>query len=342
MIAYSGEKLQKYFAALREEAMEQTGLGNVYERDLVNTIREECFGGAAQKVFVLCGLRATGKTFGLLQAVDNFDDTLYITVQKGEKETGKDLIEFLRSCKEKNIIIDEYTRIKDNRDLSYYLWTLVENGKRVAITGTHTFALDYLESGELIHRTRRINANMFTYEEFCRVYQKEYGKESCTEYLKTGGIFKQYAVRNFQDMQKYIQEAVIEDLSGFMNADEQAAKAIVYDIMYLAVCGLSVSNTGYSQMRKEDPKYRQMIVNFGIDPTAEITPFRFKAACDILEKAQFIVKTYNADDENGYRLRLVIPSLTYQMAKAVFGGAAADNWLAKAIEAYKDIINDAW
>ncbi len=338
MIAYSGENLQKHFAALREEAMGQTGLSNVYERGFVNKIREECFGGTAQKVFVLCGLRATGKTFGLLQAIDNYDDTLYITAQKGEKEVGRDYIGFLRNCKERNIIIDEYTWIKDNRELSYYLWTLVENGKRVAITGTHTFALDYLESGELIHRTKRINVNMFTYEEFCRVYQKERGKESCTEYLKTGGIFTKYAVSNFHDMQKYIQEAVTEDLSGFMNSDEQAAKAIVYDIMYLAVCGISVSNTRYAQMRKEDPKYRQMLINFGIDPAAEVTPFRFKAACDILEKAQFIVKKHNADDENEYGLRLVNPSLAYQMAKVVFGGAAADERLARA---YDKILNEA-
>lgn len=75
-------------------------------------------------MFVLSGLRATGKTFGLLQAVDDYDDTLYVKAQKGEDETGKDYIEFLRNSKEKNIIIDEYTWIKDNRDLSYYLWTL--------------------------------------------------------------------------------------------------------------------------------------------------------------------------------------------------------------------------
>lgn len=338
MIAYSGESLQNHFAALKEEAMKQTNLDNVYERDFVSAIRDYCFSGTTQKVFVLSGLRATGKTFGLLQAVDDYDDTLYVKAQKGEDETGKDYIEFLRNSKEKNIIIDEYTWIKDNRDLSYYLWTLVENGKCVAITGTHSLALDYLEKGELIHRAMRINVNMFTYEEFCRIYQKEYSKESCLEFLKTGGIFKEYAIESFQDMQKYLQEAVIEDLSKFMNLDEQEAKAIVYDIMYLAVCNSTEKKIRYPQMRKENPEYRQMLINFGIEPTVEITPFKFKAVSDVLEKAQFIVKTHNVANQDEYRLHLVNPSLTYQMVSAVFDDATADERLGKAFESYAVIL----
>ena len=97
--------------------------------------------------------------------------TQYISAQLSEAQEGKDYIKFLSEVKEKNIIIDEYTWIRNNRDLSYYLWTLVENGKRVEITGTHSLALDYLEDGILVHRAFRINVNMFTYEEFCRVYQ---------------------------------------------------------------------------------------------------------------------------------------------------------------------------
>lgn len=333
MIVYSGDKLQKHFSDLKQEAMSQTNLSTVYERDFVNSIRKFCFHGDVQKVFIVSGFRAAGKTFGLLQAVDDYDDTLYITAQTGEKETGKDYIEFLRNSPQKNIIIDEYTWIKDNRDLSYYLWTLVENGKRVAITGTHTLALDYLEKGELIHRTMRINVNMFTYGEFCRIYQKKYSKESCTEFLKTGGIFKKYAIENFQDMKRYIQEAVIEDLTKFMNLEEQEAKAIVYDIMYLAVCDSSENKIKNPQNRKENPEYRKMLTNFDIDPKIIITPFKFKTVSAVLEKARFIVKTYNAANQDKYKLHLVNPSLTYQMASAVFDDATAEKCLAKTFEA---------
>lgn len=334
MIIYSGNELKEHTLELKKEAMAHTGLDKVYERDFVDSVRKHCFGGKTRQVYVVCGLRATGKTFGLLQAVPDFNDTIYIQAQREEPQTGRDYIEFLRRVKEKNIIIDEYTWIKDNRDLSYYLWTLTENGKRIAITGTHSLELDYLEKGELIHRAFRINVNMFSYEEFCRVYQKPYCKESCIEFLKTGGIFKEYAINSFQDMTKYIQEAVIDDLARFMKLTPEEAKAIVYDIMYLAVCDSSETKIKYPEMRKDNRDYRAMLTNFGIDPTVEITPFKFKVATEVLEKARFVCKTNNFCNKEEYRLHMVNPSLTYQMVNAIFDEKSAEKRLGKAFEAY--------
>lgn len=101
MIIYSGSELKEYVAGLKDDAMAQTGLDNVYERDFVDFIRKYCFGGKSPFVYVVCGFRATGKTFGLLQAVENFDDTIYIRAQHGEAQTGRDYIEYLRNVKEK-------------------------------------------------------------------------------------------------------------------------------------------------------------------------------------------------------------------------------------------------
>ena len=339
MLVYLRSELEEYITEQKGLAMAQTGLDTVYERDFVKHIRNLCFNGKTQQVYVVCGFRATGKTFGLLQAVEDFDDTIYIRAEKGDGYTGEDYIKFLQSVKEKNIIIDEYSWIEDNHELSYYLWTLAEHGKRIAITGTHSLALDYLENGELIHRAFRINVNLFTYEEFCRIYNKnpEFSdpRETCKDFLMTGGIFKEHAIKNFTDMTKYIQEAVIDDLARFMNQlSEAEAKAIVYDIMYLAVSDSDETTIKYPQSRKENTEYRNMLINFGIDPTVEITPFKFKVVSEILEKAEFIVKTRNIADEDKYRLHLVNPSLAYQMVDAVFDQASADRCLGKAFEAY--------
>ena len=70
MKTYSGNGLVNLISDLKKQAMEQTGLSAVYERDFVDDIRRFCFGGKSPFVFVICGLWATGKTFGLLQAVD--------------------------------------------------------------------------------------------------------------------------------------------------------------------------------------------------------------------------------------------------------------------------------
>lgn len=334
MIVYSGNKLETYVTRLKENAMAQTGLDKVYERDFVDSIRKYCFGDDFPRVYIVCGLRATGKTFGLLQAVEDFDDTIYISAQRDEPETGRDYIEYLRNVKEKNIIIDEYTWIKDNHDLSGYLWTLTQNGKRIAITGTHSLALDYLEDGALIHRAHNINVNMLTYEEYCRVYQKPYCKKSCIEFLETGGIFKERALSSYTTMTDYIQDAVIDDLARFMKLSNEEAKAIVYNVMYLSVCSSTVTRVTYPEMRKGNSEYLNMLTRFGINPDVEITPFKFRVATEILEKARFVVKTHNFADKDEYRLHLVNPSLAYQMTNAVFDKRSADIGLGKAFEAY--------
>lgn len=334
MLVYSGDKLKEYIAELKQNAMAYTGLDQVYERDFVNDIRDCCFGSRMPYVYIVCGFRATGKTFGLLQAVSNTDDTVYIRAQRDETQTGRDYIEFLRNVEEKNIIIDEYTWIKDIRDLSYYLWTLVENGKRIAITGTHSLALDYLEDGILIHRAIRINVNMFSYEEFCRIYQKGYSKENCMEFLKTGGIFKNHALKNFQNVRNYIDDAVIDDLARFINLPVDEARAIVYDIMYLAVCDSNETKINYPQMRNRNETYRKMLAAFNINSQIKINPVKLRNAADVLEHARFIVKSYNFHNENEFRLHLVNPSLAYQMITAVFDEASADEKLGKAFEAY--------
>ena len=334
MITYSGRQLSNYISDLKQLAMSQTKLDKVYERDFVADIRKYCFGGKSPFVYIVCGLRATGKTFGLLQAVENPDDTVYIQAQLGEDMDGQDYIEFLKTVKEKNIIIDEYSWIKDNHDLSYYLWTLVENGKRIAITGTHSLTLSYLEDAELVHRTDCINVNLFSYEEYCRIYQKDYTKTSCVEFLKTGGLFKSHAVENYQSMDLFIKEAVIDDLSRFINLPAEEAKAIVYDIMYLAVCDSNETKIKYPQMRKENQAYRDMLIAFGVNPEIKINPVKLDVVAGILEKANFIVRTHNFCNKDEFRLHLVNPSFAYQMACAVFNEKSADEKLGKAFEAY--------
>lgn len=334
MLVYSGGQLKSYVTNLKSEALSLAGLSKLYERDFVDAIRKYCFNGSISKVFIVCGLRALGKTFGLLQAVEDFDDTLYLCAQQGELQAGQDYMNLLRDVHEKNIIIDEYTWIKDNHDLNYYLWTLVENGKRVVITGTHSLALDYLEDGSLIHRGFRINVNMFSYEEFCRIYQCGYSKASCIEFLKTGGLFKDHALKNYVNMDNYLQDAVISDLAQFVRLPAEEARAIVYDIMYLAVCDSCETKIKYPGARRQDEAYRNMLITFGIDPTVEITPTKFKMVSDVLEEAHFIVKTYNFYDDEEYRLHLVNPSLAYQMVSAVFDKKSADERLGKAFEAY--------
>lgn len=337
MIKYYREDVRRYFEDEKSKAMNTSGLSTINERDFVEDIKEYYFNTNIEKVLIVSGLRATGKTFGLFQAIENFDDVLYLSAQNEEEETGKDYIEAIQKYPAHYIVIDEYSWIKDRTNLDKYLYTLVSGNdrKRVAITGTDSIALDYLPYADLIHRALYTNVNMVTFQEYCRIYQKEYSKNSCEEYLKFGGVFADYVISSFEDMRAYIQKAVIENLASYTNMDQEKAKAIIYDILYLAVCPSSETKVEYPNSRKQDIKYQAMLDRIGISPDVTFDIFDFNRVSDILVKTGFVVKTQNIADESGesYRLHLTNPSLTYQMVSVVFDDISATNRLGKAFEA---------
>ena len=337
MDKYYREEVKIYIEDKKKKAMNDYGLKAINERDFVEDIRDYYFDTDIEKVLVLSGLRATGKTFGLFQAVEKYDDVLYLTSTSEEPETGKDYIETIKSYPATYIIIDEYSWIKDRSELDKYLYTLVSGNdrKRVAITGTDSIALDYMPYSDLIHRVLYTNVNMVTFQEYCRIYQKEYCKKTCEEYLQIGGVFSEYAIETFDDMLNYIQLAVIDNLANYTKMDKEKAKAIIYDIIYLAVCPSSETKVEYPNSRKQDVKYQAMLDRIGISPDVMFDKFDFKRVSDILIKTGFVVKTYNIADETGesYRLHLTNPSLTYQMTEVVFDDISASNRLGKAFEA---------
>ena len=344
MEKWRGSELWRFFSKEKERTLRNENIKEIYERDFVNDAREYYFKSDYAEILVVSGLRGTGKTFGLLQAAEAFEDVLYITSSKSEDETGKDYIELLKKAEEKYIIIDEYSWIKEREELDSFLYTLTLQGKRVAVTGTDSIALDFLSKSTMIHRVMYINVNMFTYQEYCRIYQKEYGKKSSDEYLKYGGVFKSYVLEKFDDMVKYVEEAVINNLANCINIEREKAKALIYDIMYLAVCPSSEITVSYPNSRKNDARYQQMLRRIGIDPLVTFDAFDFERVSKILIDTGFVVKTeqlfQRSNDENtyedskgSYRLNLTNPSLTYQMVSAVFDDISAEKRLEMAFEA---------
>ena len=356
MIFYAGADLTREIESRKEKAMLQTGLNHVYERDFVSDVRENYFEtDDYDKVLVISGLRGTGKTFGLLQAIENMEDSVYICVQKEESETSEDYIQFLKQRPEKNIIIDEYNWITDREKLDYFLWTLVEDGKRVAIAGADFMTMDYLNYGALLYKIAYVNVSIFHYDEFCRVYQKESCKESFEEYLRTGGLFKEDVIDSFSALVSYIETAVVNHLTS-------KARTIVYDIMYLAICGTDMTSqlpttyrSGVLQSSsdenfirkgkwKKEEAYQRMLAHAGVNPDVSYSPSDFTKIIEILEKTRFLRRTYRLGSDKEYRIHLTNPSLTYQMALEVFqltSGVFSENvveeCLEKAFEAYATI-----
>ena len=283
------------------------------ERDFVSYARKYMHSGR-HEVLAIGGLRGTGKTVGLLQSVSDLD-AIYITAQKEESETGRDYIEILKKTEKKHIIIDEYSWIKDRKDLDFFLYTLVQNGKRVAITGTESITLDFLNYGNLIHRVDMIHVNLFTYEEFCRLYDKEPTKESCKEYLMFGGVFKEYAITNYNSMKNYIKTAIIDNLVGYMNGalDEEKAAALVYSVLYKAICPSNLKSV--PTLKQNRLTVENFLEEFGIHPQVSFSEWELKNVTDILSQIGVVIelKNYDEHSEKKYQYYITNPSLTCQL-----------------------------
>lgn len=282
--------------------------------------------GQIGNVLVISGLRGTGKTVGCLQAAENFDP-VYLIADKEETATGRDYIDFLKSDRHRCVIIDEYSWIRDRKELDYFLADAVRKGKRVIVTGTESFVLDYLNHGTMIHRADIVHTTMFPYGEYLRVYGKPQNKETCRQYLTEGGVFPSYALTSHGTMQNYIETAIVENLAGYLGktVSDEKARALTYAVLYKAVCPSNLSSIPV--LRKNDITAQRFFEKMRINPRLVPDENDIIEIADIFEQAGIIVRIPNLNTESPIREQYYItnPSLTCQLIKAAYGVKAIDN-----------------
>jgi predicted AAA+ superfamily ATPase len=287
------------------------------ERDFVSYARDY-MNRNNHKILAIGGLRGTGKTVGLLQAIKDFD-ACYIVAQREEDVTGEDYISFLKDCDKRYIVIDEYSWIKDREPLDQYLYTAVQNGKRIAITGTESITLDFLNYRELLHRVDMVHCTLFSYDEYCRLNNLTPCKASCMSYLKNGGTFKEYAVKNFDTMQNYIKTAIVDNLAAYTKLPIEDAAALVYSVLYKAVCPSNLDHVPVLSENKVTVK--NFLDLFGIDSDKEFSETEVKRVGDILEQIGVVVKIPNWErttTKTDSKYYIVNPSLTCQLILAAY------------------------
>ena len=305
MLCLSGKELQEY---INEEISM-----NWKKRDFLSVL-SQYYISSCRRVLGISGLRGTGKTVGILQSLIG-QDALYLCSQKGESETVQDYLRILKETSQKIIAIDEYTWIKEKGDLDAYLYTLVQNGKRVVITGTESISIDFLRYGELIHRIDIVNVNRFSYDEFCRMTDMDKNKLSCEKYLRTAGVFPKYIINNFETMKNYIKTAIIDNLTAYKpDMTSEYAAAIIYTILHKAVCDATV--TSVPQIVEERLTIEDFLDEVGIDSSVSISKRDFNEISSLLEMAGVIVTVSNYRIPTEYRTYIVNPALTYQMILA--------------------------
>lgn len=303
-----------------------------HKRDFVYEV-EKYIDSTLSKVLLVSGLRGTGKSVGVLQAIAN-RDAVYITIEQGVSTTAEEMMQLLLNVAERVIIIDEYTWIRNRRgsELDGFLYTLVSHGKRVVITGTESLSLEALKAGALIHRAITLHTTHMSFAEYCRIYDKPMNQKVCDEYLMRRGIFEDYVVDNEYSMTSYIEDAIISNLRGYARdccplLDETKISNIIYTLLYRAIWDLMRNDPKLLQ-RADDVGTQLTLQQLGIDlEDTQVSVAEIRRVADLLCSAGVLVKVPNLLNEvdsrergifEGYKTYIVNPSLTCQFIKTVF------------------------
>ena len=259
MLIKEGKSLQEYINEIINPSWKQ--------RDFVDSVKMY-WKSNMECVLGLSGLRGLGKTIGLLQSLPDTGDALYICAQRRGDEflDSADSIlnvieKYSKSCK--NIIIDEYTWISDREKLDSSLFFYIQNGYRIAITGTESMTLELLNHGALAHRVFMLHCNYFSYEEYLKLNDIEDPDEKTLDnYLRTGGIFKEYAIDNFDSMKSYIKDGIIDGLVLYLkNIPVEKGQTV-----YLVIGGFGTQiSEFYASVNKDEAKkkFKELYHRFG-------------------------------------------------------------------------------
>lgn len=188
-------------------------------RDIVDSIVNYFDNPYKGMMFGLTGLRGTGKTVSLLQALvkmNKLSESMYVTLSTDSDIDCAGLCSYLEPqlAGIKYLVIDEATRIKNlikNGD------TLFEELKRfgiaVVLSGTDTLALAISSGDGLFHRIVEHNITFISLAEYERILCTESDKTRVVvSYIKSGGLMAPDNVKDFDTFKVYVNTAIVDNI----------------------------------------------------------------------------------------------------------------------------------
>ena len=163
------------------------------KRDCFRQVEKFLYAPAEPRVCVIYGLRRTGKTTMIKQAIadmapDELSKTVYIKADT--KDTVADLNKDLRVLHDngiKNVFIDEVTLIKDFIDSSALLSDIyAAMGMKIVLSGTDSLGFWFAANQELYDRARMIHTTFIPFHEHARLLKTD----SIDEYIRYGGTLR--------------------------------------------------------------------------------------------------------------------------------------------------------
>jgi len=216
---YSNVKIKDSLNRFIEDAKE------LNKRDCFNKLEDYLYGNTSGKVFVLYGLRRTGKTTLIKQAllnmkIEDLNRSAYIPIRSTDN-LGKinfDL-KYLESKGYKYIFIDEATLMEDFIEgAALFSDAYASSGMKIVLSGTDSLGFLFAKSDQLYDRCILLRTTFIPYHEF----EKVLGIKGIDEYIRYGGTMSLSGVNYNED-------------SPFANgelADEYTNSAIAHNIQH--------------------------------------------------------------------------------------------------------------
>jgi len=220
------EKKAKYMTSAKINAKYETNVktGNnlirmvkkvkgLEKRDIYEQITKYLYGTDYTRVCAVYGLRRTGKTTMLFQAIyemteENFQKCAYIKARKTDKMDM--VIRDLEKLNEQGyeyVFIDEVTLMSDFIDsASLFSDIYVQMGMKIVLSGTDSLGFWFARDNELYDRVRMVHTTFIPYREYSRIL----GIDSIDEYIRYGGTFRAGEI-DFDDKELMTDEASFRD-----------------------------------------------------------------------------------------------------------------------------------
>lgn len=172
------------------------------ERELVEDLWSFMSGEPVPKICVITGLRGTGKTTMMFQAMSKLADCDIESIYMSASPRTS-YLEFLRKLTDvlndgwRYVFIDEITYVDGYHEVIANLANgPAAAGVKIVVSGTNSFGLELDMAGELFHRYVCLRTTEMTFAEYADIFPNK----SLDSYLVEGGILSVGDVVDFSDL----------------------------------------------------------------------------------------------------------------------------------------------
>ena len=206
---------------------------NYRRRECYARLRDYVFGPQQDKVFVIYGLRRTGKTTMVRQILVDMDDKMLnqtAFIQVTAKNTLADVNKDLRAL-EKNgcryVFLDEVTLMEDFIDgAAVFSDVFAASGMKIVLSGTDSLGFMFTEDEQLYDRCIMLRTTFISYREFEQVL----GIKGIDEYIRYGGTMSMSGVNYNEDSPfandksagEYVDTAIAHNIQHSLRCYQQA------------------------------------------------------------------------------------------------------------------------